>query len=320
MGQITAFDFGGGPWNKDGTFRLKLTDGTRPGSYVAGRGISLRSLIGTGYTYFSTHVVSAPGVTAPGVHGFTVIGDQFDWGLSPTPTSSWIAISQDAAVTGATFDGANWTEDGVFRIKLTDGSRPGSYVTDRSISLREIVPSPLEIPYNGTPGSADLYVTDDSGPWDWLNYVHGFSSSDVLGPNQYGSSTFTISWLPENLTPGEVGAGVIDVGPSDGSSPLSTVEITASIAAAGCCVGRVGDANGSGNDEPTIGDVTVMIDALFIGNDWSVIACLAEADVNQSGGSDPQGGPTGDITIGDISYLIDYLFVTGETIGLPDCL
>jgi hypothetical protein len=88
----------------------------------------------------------------------------------------------------------------------------------------------------------------------------------------------------------------------------------------GCCVGRVGDANGSGDNEPTIGDVSVMIDALFIGNDWSVISCLTEADVNQSGGSDPQGGPTGDITIGDVSYLIDYLFITGMSLGLPDCL
>jgi hypothetical protein len=84
-----------------------------------------------------------------------------------------------------------------------------------------------------------------------------------------------------------------------------------------CCDGRVGDANNSGEDEPTIGDVTVMIDALFIGDDWSVIPCLAEADINQSGSADPQEA---DITIGDISYLIDYLFITGESLGLAECL
>jgi hypothetical protein len=85
-----------------------------------------------------------------------------------------------------------------------------------------------------------------------------------------------------------------------------------------CCLARVGDANGAGGDEPTIGDVTVMIDALFIGEDWSVVACLPEADINQSGGSDPQ---TSDITIGDVSYLIDYLFIAGPTgTTLPDCL
>ncbi len=84
-----------------------------------------------------------------------------------------------------------------------------------------------------------------------------------------------------------------------------------------CCTGRVGDANGSSDDEPTIGDLTVMIDALFIGNNWEVIPCLDEADINQSGGIVPE---TGDITIGDVSYLIDYLFIAGPEIGLADCL
>ena len=84
-----------------------------------------------------------------------------------------------------------------------------------------------------------------------------------------------------------------------------------------CCVLRVGDANGFGGDEPTIGDCSVMIDALFISGDMSVIACIPEADVNQSGGISP--GPD-DITIGDISVLIDYLFITGSSLGLPNCM
>jgi C1A family cysteine protease len=84
-----------------------------------------------------------------------------------------------------------------------------------------------------------------------------------------------------------------------------------------CCVERVGDANGSGEDEPTIGDVSVMIDAKFItGSCEGILDCPAEADVNQSGGA----GPTcEDVTVGDISMLIDYLFVTGSSLGLPDC-
>jgi len=84
-----------------------------------------------------------------------------------------------------------------------------------------------------------------------------------------------------------------------------------------CCVDRVGDANGVGGDEPTIGDVSTMIDALFISGNPAVIACLAEADINQSGGADSQAS---DITIGDISTLIDYLFITGPELGLPECL
>jgi len=87
--------------------------------------------------------------------------------------------------------------------------------------------------------------------------------------------------------------------------------------AGSCCQGRVGDANGVGGDEPTIGDISVLIDMLFISGNPNVVSCVAEADVNQSGGFDPDRT---DVTIGDISILIDYLFITGPSLGLPDCL
>jgi hypothetical protein len=80
----------------------------------------------------------------------------------------------------------------------------------------------------------------------------------------------------------------------------------------------VGDANNSKNDEPTIGDVSVLTDALFVTGDMNILVCLSEADVNQSGGENPQRS---DITIGDISYLIDYLFITGpQNMELPWCM
>jgi len=84
----------------------------------------------------------------------------------------------------------------------------------------------------------------------------------------------------------------------------------------GCCQGRVGDANQSGEDEPTISDIAMMIDHLFISN--PPLECYAEADINQSGGPDPEPP---DITISDISMLIDYLFISGPTVvTLNDCL
>ncbi len=85
-----------------------------------------------------------------------------------------------------------------------------------------------------------------------------------------------------------------------------------------CCLGRVGDADGSRGDEPTIGDVAVMIDSKFItGECAGLLDCLTEADLNQSGGDFPT---CDDITLGDISILIDYLFITGPSLGLPGCL
>ena len=87
----------------------------------------------------------------------------------------------------------------------------------------------------------------------------------------------------------------------------------------GCCRMRVGDANGSGEDMPTIGDISTIIDAKFIaGSCVGLITCFEEADINQSGGISPT---CDDITIGDLSMLIDYLFIAGpESMDLPECL
>jgi hypothetical protein len=82
-----------------------------------------------------------------------------------------------------------------------------------------------------------------------------------------------------------------------------------------CCVGRVGDVNGDNGDDPTIGDISRLVECLFI-NLSEPFDCLAEADANGSGGSAPTRA---DITIGDINWLIDYLFITGEGIGLLPC-
>ena len=85
-----------------------------------------------------------------------------------------------------------------------------------------------------------------------------------------------------------------------------------------CCDIRVGDANGQGGDEPTIGDVAIIIDAKFITVSCEgLLPCLEEADVNQSGGIEPV---CDDVTIADIARLIDYLFITGSSLGLADCL
>ncbi len=82
-----------------------------------------------------------------------------------------------------------------------------------------------------------------------------------------------------------------------------------------CCFGKVGDANAAGGDAPTIGDITGLIDMLFING--TEVACIPEADVNQSGGSYPT---VSDVTIGDVTMLIDHLFITGSSLILPDCL
>jgi len=82
---------------------------------------------------------------------------------------------------------------------------------------------------------------------------------------------------------------------------------------ASCCSGQVGDVNGVGGDVPTIGDISVLVNHLFISGD--PLDCYQEGDINQSGGRYPT---TDDITVGDISTLVDHLFISCDP--LNDCL
>jgi hypothetical protein len=145
---------------------------------------------------------------------------------------------------------------------------------------------------------ADICVTRDGG-FTWETVASNVADTSYVWPVTPPASLQTTIYVADNCVPTR-----FDV--SDGPFMLST----------SCCSGRVGDANSVGDDEPTIGDISVIIDALFISGSPEAIACIAEADVNQSGGSDPD---IEDITIGDISILIDYLFITGQSLGLPDC-
>ncbi len=97
-------------------------------------------------------------------------------------------------------------------------------------------------------------------------------------------------------------------------SELSNSPLIVAVATS-CCIGRVGNANGSPGDDPTVSDIMTLVDHLMVSN--RPLWCAAEGDINQSGGANPRQGPGGDITIADISMLIDYLFVSGRP--LPQC-
>jgi hypothetical protein len=136
---------------------------------------------------------------------------------------------------------------------------------------------------------------DDSGVgwWEpWLTLWHGQGD-----PVQWANITASLD------TDNNVICGV--------TSSLSTF-VAAFESRADCCQIRVGDANGLGTypNEVTISDIQLLVTAKFISSlpCEQNLHCLSEADVNQSGGANPQ---CKDITISDIQTLVNHLFICG---------
>jgi hypothetical protein len=132
------------------------------------------------------------------------------------------------------------------------------------------------------------------------------SDQDGFGNPGFAANTCPPDNCPNDFNPGQED-GDLD-GYGDACDP-------------GCCLVRVGDANGAGEypDEVTLGDIMMLVDAKFVTGDCSKLPCLTEADVNQDGGVDPSCEDH--ITLGDIMTLVDFLFITGPDVAtLPECL
>ncbi|MBN1213163.1 MAG: hypothetical protein JXA92_11340 [candidate division Zixibacteria bacterium] len=93
---------------------------------------------------------------------------------------------------------------------------------------------------------------------------------------------------------GDMGAHVVHVRDEWGNK-TGLYELTLD----GCCEGSTGDIDCSGEEIPSITDITRLIDYLYISR--RPLCCKAEADVNGTGGEP-------DIT--DVTRLIDYLYIT----------
>lgn len=78
--------------------------------------------------------------------------------------------------------------------------------------------------------------------------------------------------------------------------PSAIVTATSS----GCCVGLTGNVDNDPDDLVDIGDVSALVDHLFI--TFEPLVCPEEANID--------GDPDGLVDISDITWLIDYLFIT----------
>ena len=154
----------------------------------------------------------------------------------------------------------------------------------------------------GDPFSVQVEATGGTGSLTW---------SDLNGDLSGTGLTLSSSGLLSGTVSSEMTV-VFTARAADGTGSNDTREYTFAFDA-GCCVGdMVGNIDGDINDDVSIGDLTVLIDFLFV--TFTPPACLQEADVDMSGQPDPG---IADISLGDLSALIDHLFVSFA--ALPPC-
>ncbi len=239
---------------------------------------------------------------------------------------------------GAAYEGGNWYDD----FQNYQGESPGlpylylffnlldqqagtvaEMIPDNSFEQQDVTLAPVAFPApvanlqaNRHNGTAVLVHWDSEPDLTWHVYRRlGASEGSLFRiDNPAGQLTDpgvgTPEFLDTDVLDGECYSYMV-VAESSGngySPPSAVVEIDLST----CCEGLVGNVNMSAGDAPTIGDVSLLIDHLFIS--FTEPVCLPEADVNQSGGAEPTRL---DISIGDISLLIDHLFI--NFVPIPYC-
>jgi len=88
--------------------------------------------------------------------------------------------------------------------------------------------------------------------------------------------------------------------------------IEGSVTLIGCCYGVTGNIDDDPEQSVDVGDLTTLIDHLFIS--FPDLACVLEADIAPAISG---GAPDGTVDVGDLTALIDHLFITFP--ALPAC-
>jgi hypothetical protein len=252
-------------------------------------GVTYDSVLSGGLTHTVTLVYDASG--APGDRAYMTSNA---WKIYSPDGADWISLQGEIL---PSFGGLDWDGTYVNYYHKTGGS--GSFG----------LPQPSG---EGNVSGTDTAVVQLAGV-----------NTDPGGGMPAGYSTFTFNIEFSSQTADDGRHICIDAcdqvsGGWEWANPDGLIEPTWSgprCWVVGCCAGTVGDANGSGDEDPTIGDITVLIDFLFL--DGEAPWCLSEADANLSGTILNPPLDLGDLTIGDIATLIDFIFMDLEV--LPNC-
>jgi len=237
-------------------------------------------------------------------------GDQHDWALSPRPFTVEEAICYHAP--GGCGD-PSWHpmdypratpyvvpgSDSVFYFEPLGAN---AHVFDWETPFVKRFPDAPRPPYarpSDVPAEeAELYLTDD-GYFKYYEYEYKLTG---LVPGQTYWLAVTAFDFGSALTRGALESRLYD-------NVVSVVPVEGFT----CCDGRVGNVDCSASETPGIADLIRLIDFMFVSQ--QPLCCVAEADINLSGGAAPT---TDDITLGDIGAMIWYMYLSPQ--GLPSCM
>jgi hypothetical protein len=163
--------------------------------------------------------------------------------------------------------------------------------------------------YLGGGGALGVVAADLTGDgWldvaatGWQNYVSVLINDGAGNLGVY--TDYTVQLNPHGIVAADFdGDGDLDLATANRDS--GTISILINGTGGPCCVGLTGNLDCDNDDLIDIGDLTVMVDYLYINN--RPLCCPEEANVDG----------TGTIDIGDLTALVAYLYIPPNTAPAP---
>jgi outer membrane protein assembly factor BamB len=233
------------------------------------------------------------------------------YAVNPDGSEKWRYVTGGGIESSVTIDDNGFMYFGSFDGKLyclgtgtPDVGVRAVVLADTVIPGQSYAPAATLANYRGQPVDFEAVCEIDSAGVA----VYGDSISVVGLPGGSSGQFVFAGWTPGPSTGVTYRVRVWTVLAGDDNLPNDSSEQEVITAAGGCCVGpMVGNIDGSADDQVTMGDLTVLIDYLFIS--FTEPECIAEANVDLSA--------DGLVTMGDLTVLIDHLFISFNP--LPPC-
>jgi hypothetical protein len=214
MGEVTSCSCAS--WNQSGTFTLAVQDDYRPASIFDARALTLRQLVGDGYTAIQGQTSGGDGVNAAGANGFTFSASGYA-GFSPAPALSLGAMGE---VTSCSC--ASWNQSGTFTLTVKDGARPDSVFTGRALTLRRLNHTTFNWFVGQTIIAGETKVSADpaTGTYNWTLV----DASASLSMSNSGAKNENVAISATSGASGTETGFSLEI--ADGARPASVVPVT----------------------------------------------------------------------------------------------